>query len=95
MATNSETKLQGADLYYDTNDEIWVRSGKVSHIDFSIRHNKHQKSAATLVAKSRFYCRYPTKIASTYYHGKKGIFGNLSQHVGFGFKIDDTTSSRL
>ena len=58
LATNSEAKLQGAYLYYDTNDEIWVRSGKVSHRDFSIRHNEHQKSAASLDAKSRFYCRY-------------------------------------
>ena len=95
LATNSEAKLQGAYLYYDTNDEIWVRSGKVSHRDFSIRHNEHQKSAASLEAKSRFYCRYPTKIASTYYHGKKGIFENLSQHVGFGFKIDDATVDKI
>ena len=95
MATNSEAKLQGAYLYYDTNDEIWVRSEKVSHRDFSIRHNEHQKSAASLEAKSRFYCRYPTKIVSTYYNGKKGIFENLSQHVGFGFKIDDATVDKI
>ena len=95
MATNSEAKLQGAYLYYDTNDEIWVRSGKVSHRDFSIRHNEYQKSATSLEAKSRFYCRYPTKIFSTYYNGKKGIFENFSQHVGFGFKIDDTTVDKI
>ena len=62
LITNSEAKFQCTYLYYDTNDEIWVRSGKVSHRDFSIRHNKHQKVASSLDTKSRFYCRYPSKI---------------------------------
>ena len=37
LETNSEAKSQGAYLYYDTNDEIWVRSGTFLSDTMNIR----------------------------------------------------------
>ena len=71
LVTNSEAKSQGVYLYYDSNDEIWVRTGYISHGDFSIRNNEHQKDVSSLEVTSRFYCRHSSKKSSVYYHGKK------------------------
>ena len=48
-----DLKQQGAYLYYDTNDEKWIRSGKANH--FFNRHLAHKKNAAAQFVTSKFY----------------------------------------
>ena len=38
MVSNVEANLQGAYLYYDHNNEVWIRSGKVTGRGFTVRH---------------------------------------------------------
>ena len=40
-AVESDSRLEGCYLYYDGNDEKWVRSGKVCNHSFAKRHSEH------------------------------------------------------
>ena len=95
---------EGAYLYYDRNDGIFIRSGKVSGRDFMTRHIEH-KSASEQGVSSNFYRRYPTKAASALLtsqgigsRGRKGYFDHLMMFVGLGYdpqqpNIDNLLSS--
>ena len=45
LATNDESKQQGAYLYFDTNNCTYIRSGKVTGRSFAKRHSEHCKGA--------------------------------------------------
>ena len=87
-----EQNKHGAYLYYDMNDEKWIRSGKTTGKPFIARHNAHLKAAGEAVPTSRFYRRYPSKKKESTVHcraGRKGYFENLSLYVALGFTIGD------
>jgi len=92
LATNDESKQQGAYLYYDQNDRKWIRSGKVINRSFAIRHLEHSKGAKLTTAdsqSSRFYSRYPSiDAALTTEACRKGRFENLQQYVACGIDCE-------
>ena len=69
VVNDEEGLLQGVYLYYDSNDRVWIRSGKVTGTqangcNFSVRHNEHVAKAKTqrLTTKtSIFYIAYPSR----------------------------------
>ena len=84
------TNLEGTYGYFDTNDHIHIRSGKVTGRLFFVRHTEHSK-AAREGKDSQFYRRYPSlEVAAL--EGRKGAFENLLQVVYFAY---DPTSENL
>ena len=84
-----EERMQGAYLYYDTNDEKWIRSGKVTGRSFLDRHKEHKKKASQSEATSRFYLRYPSVTKSNdMSYSRRGYFDNIKQCVALGLDID-------
>lgn len=94
LATNDESKQQGAYLYFDTNNRTYIRSGKVTGRSFAKRHSEHCKGAkltTTDSQSSRFYSRYPSNEAELTTEGsRKGRFENLQQLVACGFDCELT-----
>ena len=90
---NAEKDLQGVYLYYDANDRVWIRSGKVTdkarERNFEIRHKEHTQKAQArqLISNtSRFYIAYPSNESPrSNSKAKRGIFETLQIYKGFGF----------
>ena len=82
-----ESKLQGAYLYYDSNDGKWIRSGKVTRRGFRVRHEEHAKKSETQRTTSTFYSRYPSN-KNEHRTSRKGFFENLEQCVAVGFSLN-------
>jgi hypothetical protein len=88
--TTKIRNYEGCYLYYDDQNRVFIRSGKVVFRSFLTRHLEHRKSAELTKAidrKSNFYKSYPTKSA-----GKKnelphrrGYFNDLHLYCGLGF----------
>ena len=54
LCTNSEGRRQGCYLHFDTNEDEWVYSGKVTGVgrNFIVRNNEHEKNAKSDVTHS-------------------------------------------
>ena len=95
MCTNEEANLQGCYLYFDSNDLVFVRSGKVTGRGFSKRHEEHFKSAlaADNPTNSTFYDSYPSKrsVRATS-PAKDGYFEYSQQFVAAGFDSTAATT---
>ena len=77
----------GAYLYYDKNNEVFIRSGKVTNRGFKVRDDEHRLAAKSMTSKSRFYALYPsTSSQRANIRGTRGVFENLVQLVGSSFK---------
>ena len=68
LCTNREGRQQGCYLHFDTNEDEWVRSGKVKGVgrNFIVRNNEHEKNAKSDVTHSEepaFYYKYPLKTS--------------------------------
>ena len=86
----------GAYIYYDTNNEVFIRSGKVTNRGFRVRNDEHRLAAKNLTAKSRFYAMYPSKLSERAgVRGTRGIFENLIQVVGAGFVSTSSEAQNL
>ena len=91
FCTNSESLLQGCYLYFDSNEEEWIRSVKVTGANrhFEVRDKEHQKRAESDSNDdgSLFYDAYPS-LKSKRAKSKivDGYFENLQQFVGAGFQ---------
>ena len=87
-AENEQSKLQGAYLHFDKNDEKWIRSGKVTGRGFDMRNKEHMKCANEKYPTQSFYVRYPAKssICATS-SGKIGFLDNLCQYIALGFEV--------
>ena len=82
--------MHGAYLYFDNNDEKWIRSGKTTGNPFSFRNEAHAKSAEKEILTTTFYRRYPSRdrtTDTTSSSGRKGYFENLVQYAALGFEI--------
>lgn len=84
---------EGAYLYFDTNDECFIRSGKVSGRPFSDRHKEHAEGARKGDG-SRFYQQYPSKQLQNA-PLRKGAFENLKQLVALGFKPEFASDEHI
>ena len=94
--SEEEKHKQGAYLYFDTNNDSWIRSGKVTGRGFSIRHREHQKRAASKRTVSRFYLRYPSKTSARKKSSRrKGHFENLRQYIALGFEVGNEDVGRM
>ena len=90
MIANVESNLQGAYLYYDMNDNKWIRSGKVTGRGFDVRHKEHQKKAKCHNHQSKFYSRYPSlesKLLKSC--SRKGAFEGLVRFIACRFNPSD------
>lgn len=84
-----EVRIQGAYLYYDTNDEKWIRWRKVTRRSFLDRHKEHKKKASQSEATSRFYLRYVSVTKSNdMSYSRREYFDNIKQRVALGLDID-------
>ena len=63
VRTNDErqTEKQGAYIYFDTNNSVWICSCKVTRKSFLFRHKEHMIKASTEHTTSCFYLGYPTE----------------------------------
>ena len=88
---------EGAYLYYDMNDECFIRSGKVTRRGFSVRDSEHRKAAAvSSSSKSHFYFLYPSKQSPrSGTTGTRGSFENLVQLIAAGFTRDSAAAGKL
>ena len=88
QAENEQSKLQGAYLHFDKNDEKWIHSGKVTGRCFDMRNKEHMKCANEKYPTQSFYVRYPAKssVRATS-SGKNGYFDNLCQYISLGFEV--------
>ena len=67
LCTNVESVLFGCYLFFDTNDNIWIRSGKATGADgFGGRLGEHASRALSNLNEdgSKFYDLYPSKHSS-------------------------------
>ena len=89
FASNSEGDLEGCYLYFDRNQSVWVRSGKVTGRSFTTRHDEHKKASKN-EHESQFYAWFPSNDGSglTSNIERRGWFENLDQNVAVG--IDRT-----
>ena len=92
---DNHVNKQGAYLYFDTNNNSFIRSGKVTGREFMKRHMEHQKMAGSDQPTSIFYFRYPTMESTlSQSPSRKGYFDNLIQYVAIGFDIDNVEISK-
>ena len=93
---NELAKLQGTYLHYDTNDEKWIRSGKVIGRGFDVRNIEHWKCALAHYATASFYLHYPEKArVRTSSSSRNGYFDNLCQYVALGFEVRNDEVRKL
>ena len=80
----------GAYLYHDSNNNNWIRSGKVTGRGFTLCYNEHEKLAHCKRASSKFYIRYPTKTSVRKIGSSRmGYFDNLKIFFAIGFDFRD------
>ena len=96
LCTNAEADLQGCYLYRDTNDNVWVQSGKATGKSFRVVHEEYLKKAAAPCnpSNSTFVDAYPSRgsqRAGTSM-SKYGFFEYLQQHVAVAFNPDANIS---
>ena len=93
-----QANMHGAYLYFDTNDEKWIRSGKTTGNPFSKRNAAHARSAKQSILTSTFYRRYPSierNVEQTCASSRKGYFENLEQYVALGFEIGNSRVEKI
>ena len=80
----------GAYLYHDSNNNNWIRSGKVTGRGFTLCYNEHEKLAHCKRASSKFYIRYPTKTSVRKIGSSRMCyFDNLKIFFAIGFDFRD------
>ena len=88
-SSNREAMMEGCYLYYDLNNEEWIRSGKATSSNFSKRHAEHKAGSMLTSAssqKSKFYNSYPSRYANLADQSvRKGEFEKLQILVGVGY----------
>jgi flavin-binding protein dodecin len=90
-STTEAAKItEGCYLYFDTENLVWVRSGKVSGgRSFAKRHKEHMKGSQLECDKSRlskFYTCYPSATATVERSRlRRGHFGDLQMYSGLAF----------
>ena len=88
MATNSEGKLFGGYLVFDTNDDEWVRAGKSTNEDGCAgRWAEHKTKAKSARNDSDclFYDLFPSKESPRSQGKIEGLFEDLRQYIAAGF----------
>jgi hypothetical protein len=88
-STEAARKTEGSYLYFDREEAVWIRSGKVCGRKFAERHKEHKKSSelkCETSRQSRFYTHYPSKTATAAtVRSRRGFFDDLSMYCGLAF----------
>jgi hypothetical protein len=96
--TGPASKRQGAYLFFDEEEHMWIRSGKASR-PFEARFKDHKKGSELTTAAShdsRFYKRYPSKKSDGGLHlGRLGWFENLQMYEGLSYDPDMNGTEHL
>jgi hypothetical protein len=87
--TAAAKKTEGCYLYFDQEEAVWIRSGKVCGRTFAERHKEHKKSSelkCEMSRQSRFYTHYPSKTATAApVRSRRGFFDDLTVYCGLAF----------
>jgi hypothetical protein len=79
-------KHEGCYLFFDSNNGVFIRSGKVTGRGVDERLSEHKSGAEATTAESDFYDLYPSEeSARKEKRGKKGFFEDLLPVFGAGF----------
>ena len=79
-------KDEGCYLFFDSNDGVFIRSGKVTGRGVDKRLDEHKSGAESVTAQSDFYELYPSEhSARAEKRSKKGFFEDLFPVFGAGF----------
>jgi hypothetical protein len=79
-------RREGAYLYYDINQGVFVRSGKVVRHGFGARHSEHLAASKEEKSLSHFYFMYPSSEGKRQEkRDKLGSFESLTQVIAAGF----------
>jgi hypothetical protein len=88
--TQAANKMEGCYLYFDREEAEWIRSGKVCGRTFAERHKEHKKGSelkCEISRESRFYTRYPSKVATAgLVRLRRGFFDDLTMYCGLAFE---------
>ena len=88
QTVDDQAKLQGTYLHYDTNNNKWIRSGKVTWRDSDVRNIENWKCACAQFVTASFYLCYPAKVSKrASSSSRNGYFDNLCQYVALGFEV--------
>ena len=88
---NCEASMEGCYIYYDFNNQEWIRSGKAvgESSNFGARDSQHAKGSkleTTQDRRSNFYNSYASNSVELADNGlRRGKFENLQMFVGIGF----------
>ena len=95
LCTNIKSEFFGCYLFFDMNDNVWIRSGKatgVGGIGGHVGEHKERAESNLNEDESKFYHLYPS-LKSTRSHGRgtsiDGLFENLVASIAFSFDGDD------
>ncbi len=81
-----QPKYEGCYLFFDSNECVFIRSGKVTGGGVESRMIQHKKAAEAEIASSQFYDQYPSqKTARSEKRDKRGFFEDLLAVFGAGF----------
>ena len=99
LSIENTPNKHGAYLYWDVNDEKYVRSGKTTGNPFSKRHEAHEAKAAARFCTGRFYRRYPSKPsvrsnANASVAGRRGHFESLMMLSALAFEIGNSEATK-
>ncbi|KAL7498904.1 hypothetical protein ACHAWT_008594 [Skeletonema menzelii] len=82
-------KHEGCYLFYDYNECVFIRSGKVTGGGVESRLKQHKSAAEAEIASSRFYDQYPSeKTVRSEKRDKRGFFEDLHPVLAAGFCPD-------
>ena len=90
VESNSEsaTREQGAYMFFDTEMQIWIRSGKASRA-FFLRYKDHKRDSMLTSAaarKHKFYLSYPSMQSDKALHQNRiGWFDKLVMYCAMGY----------
>ena len=83
--TSAAKKTEGCYLYFDQEEAVWIRSGKVCGRTFAERHKEHKKSSelkCEMSRQSRFYTHYPSKTATAApVRSRRGFYDDLTVSI--------------
>ena len=91
---------EGTYLYFDKNNKIWIRSGKVSSRSFLVRHSEHEKRAkakAVVKSASRLYKLYPSRTTERARMSfiRRGLWENLGLFAAIAIDQNDHEKREL
>ena len=96
MLSATYPNCEGTYLYYVTNLDEFIRSGKVSGRGLEKRHEEHKAKSKMANASSKFSFLYPSQhLQLTDTRQRKGTFESLDVYITAGFDPNSDTAASV